>query len=107
MQDSPAFSLGGSASRLEDVAVTSIDSFVKEKNITHVEFIKIDTEGYEANILEGARQTIQKWKPVIAMSAYHNKNDKENLPKLLKEISSDYVCELHKSAEEDFICYVK
>jgi len=91
----------------EKVEITTIDKVVEREKIPRVDFIKIDTEGYEANVLEGARETIKKWKPVIAMSAYHNKNDKENLPKLLKNICGDYVCELHISAEEDLICYVK
>lgn len=92
---------------IEKVEITTIDSIVKKENIPRVDFIKIDTEGYEAQILEGARGTIQKWKPTIAMSAYHNKNDKQDLPILLKSMCREYVCELHKGAEEDLICYVK
>jgi FkbM family methyltransferase len=68
-----------------------------------VDFIKIDTEGYEANIIKGAMETIRKWKPIIAMSAYHKLDDKAELPKLLNGIAS-YDCELHHDAEEDFIC---
>ena len=83
------------------IEVATIDSLDMK-----VDFIKMDTEGYEANILKGARETIKKYKPVIAMSAYHNPNDKEDLPRLLKEISPDYICELHQDYEEDLICYV-
>ncbi len=63
---------------------------------------RTSTEGYEAQILEGAHETIKKWKPVIAMSAYHGKDDKKNLPRILKNICKEYVCELHKDAEERF-----
>ena len=91
----------------EEVKITTIDVFVAEKNLSRVDFIKIDTEGYEAKILRGARETIKKYKPVIAMSAYHNPNDKEDLPRMVKEISLDYVCELHKDSEEDLVCYPK
>ena len=92
--------------RIENVIITTIDDFVREHNIEKVDFIKIDTEGYEANILKGAVETIKKFKPTIAMSAYHNPGDKKELPNILRNIRSDYVCDLHSDCEEDFICYV-
>jgi len=68
-----------------------------------VDFLKMDTEGYEANILQGAKTTIKKWKPVIAMSAYHKPNDAKELPALLNSITS-YNCELKHDSEADLIC---
>jgi len=106
-EDSPFYSGKSDGRECESVNVSTIDAFVADNGIPHVDFIKMDTEGYEAKILKGARETIKKWKPVISMSAYHNSNDKEELPKIIKEICSDYVCELHHDREEDFICYVK
>lgn len=94
----------GEADRVEDIEITTIDEFAK--NLARVDFIKIDTEGYEANILKGAASTIKKWKPIIAMSAYHKPNDKEELPRLLKSICPDYICELKSDVEEDLICRV-
>lgn len=91
---------------IESARVTTLDAFVAEHAIPRVDFIKIDTEGYEAKILQGAKETIKKWKPVIAMSAYHNPNDKRDLPELLKSICPDYICELHRESEEDLICHI-
>jgi FkbM family methyltransferase len=39
----------------------TLDSF----NIRNVDFIKVDCEGYEENVLRGAEQTILQWKPTI------------------------------------------
>ncbi len=89
---------------LEKISITTIDSFIAEHAVPRVDFIKIDTEGYEANILRGAAETIKKWKPIIAMSAYHNPNDKKDLPDLLTSIRPGYSCKLYDDSEEDLIC---
>ncbi len=68
-----------------------------------VDFIKIDTEGYEANVLKGAAETIKRCKPIIAMSAYHKPEDKTELPRVLNEIAP-YDCKLYCDCEEVFIC---
>lgn len=106
-QDSPFYAGKYEDRKSESANVLTIDAFIMERGITRIDFIKIDTEGYEAKILRGARESIKKWKPVVAMSAYHNPNDKEDLPRIIKEICPDYICELHKDHEEDFICYIK
>ena len=43
----------------------SIDNFVKKKNIKKIDFIKIDVEGHEYNVLQGAIKTINKFRPII------------------------------------------
>jgi len=82
--------------------VQKIDTFIQKKNI-NVDFIKIDTEGYEKQILQGARETIKKFSPVIACSAYHLKGDKIEIPKLVQSINSNYHYKLLKRWEEDLI----
>jgi FkbM family methyltransferase len=107
IEDSPFYkNSNADEGKLEKVTIITIDQFVAENNIPRVDFIKIDTEGYEANILRGAAETIKKFKPVIAMSAYHNPGDKKDLPRIVQSLVPEYVCELHKDAEEDFICYI-
>lgn len=91
--------------KLESANIVTIDNFVNTNNVSRVDFIKIDVEGYEAKVLKGAKETIKKFKPVISMSAYHNPKDTEELPKILKEICSSYVCNLYTSgSEKDFVC---
>lgn len=85
-------------------ALTSIDDFVTEHNVPRIDFIKMDTEGYEANILKGSVESIKKWKPSIVMSAYHRPEDKDELPKILLGIYPNYKCELRTDNEEDLVC---
>lgn len=49
------------------VRCVNIDAFALENRIQKVDFIKIDTEGWEYYILQGAKQTIQRDKPIILM----------------------------------------
>lgn len=45
----------------KDVEITTLDSF----NIQKVDFIKIDVEGHELEVLLGARQTLEKNSPTL------------------------------------------
>lgn len=53
-------------------------------------FLKIDVEGYEQKVLRGARELIQKRRPVVAIAAYHREEDFYELFEMLKEIYSGY-----------------
>ena len=49
----------------EIVNCITLDKYVKENNITNIDLIKMDIEGYEGQGLEGAFETIQKFKPLL------------------------------------------
>lgn len=53
-----------------DVAVTTIDNFVMEKNISRLNFIKIDVEGAEFDTLQGAAETLKNLKPVCIVAIH-------------------------------------
>ena len=50
-----------------EVAVETVDDFVKANAIERVDFIKIDVEGFEPNVLKGACATIERFNPIIYM----------------------------------------
>ena len=74
----------------ESVQITTLDSYVGEKNLPRVDFIKMDVEGAELDILKGAAITIAKYKPVLALSAYHKPDDFWTLMNFVKSIRPDY-----------------
>lgn len=74
---------------LSKVEVTSIDKFCSENSVIP-DFIKMDIEGAEALALIGARETIKKYKPTLAISAYHKVEDNYKLPLLIKSLNKDY-----------------
>jgi len=44
----------------ENIKVVRMDDFMEQENIRHVDFIKIDVEGVEKEILEGGRKSFTK-----------------------------------------------
>lgn len=70
--------------------IISIDKYVAEKNLPRVDFIKMDIEGAELDALKGAALSIARWKPKLAISAYHKPEDVFTLAKFLKKIRPDY-----------------
>lgn len=63
----------------ETIRVTTIDSFLKSEGIAAIDLLKIDTEGYEVEVLTGAFSSIRagKIKLVlceVALSAVNQKN---------------------------------
>ncbi len=58
-----------------DVSCETMDSFVKNKKLNRVDFIKIDVEGHELKVLEGAIKTLKQFKPcmMIEIEQRHHK----------------------------------
>jgi FkbM family methyltransferase len=72
------------------VPVRSIDSLVQSLSLPRVDFIKMDIEGAECKALAGARQTLLKWKPRLAICTYHLPGDPSNIAALVRSIRPDY-----------------
>lgn len=57
---------------------------------TTISLINMDIEGAEITVLEGAKETIRKQLPVLAIAAYHQPKDLYKIPELIKSISDKY-----------------
>jgi len=44
--------------KTEEITISTIDYYCSEKGITHIDFLKIDTEGYEIEVLDGAKKLL-------------------------------------------------
>ncbi len=47
------------------VDVKTLDQIVERLGLTRLDLLKIDTEGFEPQVLEGARATLERFRPVI------------------------------------------
>lgn len=75
--------------------IDTIDNLISEK----VDFIKLDIEGAEQDAIEGAKQTIKKYKPILAICIYHKAQDWYMVPKKVLEIESEYAIYLRHYME--------
>jgi FkbM family methyltransferase len=100
-ENSAIFSEPGGESR--ELPIISLDSFVKKEKIAKIDFLKADIEGMERDLLAGAKETIKKFKPKIAICSYHLQDDKQVLSLLIKEVGSGY--KLNYSQTKIFASY--
>jgi FkbM family methyltransferase len=54
------------------IDVTTLDEFVESNNVKKIDIIKIDTEGFEMNVLEGAINILRKFHPVLFIEVDDN-----------------------------------
>ena len=64
----------------------SVDNVITEP----VSFIKMDIEGAEKKALDGAKETIKKYKPKLYVCAYHRNEDFFALPEKILSLNPDY-----------------
>jgi hypothetical protein len=72
------------------VPLTTIDKIVAELKLERVDYIKMDIEGAEQNALKGGRETIARFHPRMALSAYHRPDDPVKIPELVSATWSGY-----------------
>ena len=73
-----------------NVELTTIDKMVAELGLARVDFIKMDIEGAEQKAVVGAKNTIAKFHPRMALCIYHLKDDPTMVPKLVHDAYADY-----------------
>jgi hypothetical protein len=86
-QYAPGFNSGNN-----QVPLRSIDFLVNTKDIAKIDFIKLDVEGAELDSIRGARASILRFKPRLAISLYHKPNDLFEIILYIKDKFPFYSC---------------
>ena len=86
------------------VPVHRLDDFIDDRRVT---MIKMDVEGMEAQLLSGARQTIARQHPRLAVCAYHYPVDLFSLAETVREIAPTYrfAFRWHAPVLGDYVLY--
>lgn len=50
---------------VREVLITTLDTFVEERKIRKLDFLKVDLDGHEPMFLEGAQNTLNNFRPII------------------------------------------
>ena len=81
---------GGKIKSAEAIPAVSIDDFCRENRLHRVDVIKIDTDGHELGVLNGACATIEKYLPTIIFEAglYTLEENNERFEQYLDYFSS-------------------
>jgi FkbM family methyltransferase len=98
----PAKSLTKGAYHGVEIELTTIDSYVRENGL-RIGVIKIDAEGSEQNVLDGARETIARDKPILLLSIYHNVDDFMHIKPWVDDLGLGYRCTVFKPEASTFI----
>lgn len=85
----------------------TIDDFVSKKELTKLDFIKMDIEGAELAALEGARKTILKFKPKLAIAIYHSIKDYAKIGLWINDLNIGYRLRMghYTIFDEETICF--
>lgn len=81
--------------------LTTIDKIVAELALPRVDFIKMDIEGAEVNALQGARETLRRFRPRLAIATEHKPDDEVAIPNAVRAINSDYRAECGYCAQSN------
>ncbi len=71
----------------ENCAITTLDSDYNDENPG---LIKMDTEGFESKIVEGASNLIKQYKPVLVIAIYHTPEDFFEMKDKIFKLNPEY-----------------
>jgi FkbM family methyltransferase len=92
------------------VTVSSLDDWVRKTNLERIDLVKIDVEGFEEELLNGARETLTRFQPAIVFeyiatfALARSKYQGRKLFRMLKQLSYRvYRLDRHGHMHEDFV----
>jgi FkbM family methyltransferase len=75
-------------SNSKQMSIHKVDTLFK--NGEKITYLKADIEGFEAEMLKGAEQTIKRNKPKIAITTYHTQNDPKEIISIITGFVPEY-----------------
>ena len=98
---------GTMGSRLDSSGNMQVQASTLDEEVSHATFIKMDVEGHERKILEGAKNLISNSKPRMAITGYHFADDLLDIAQFIESMDLGYQLRLrhHSFYYYDTILY--
>lgn len=100
--------IGGGAGNISEngseiIEMIALDDYIENNNV----YVKMDIEGYELQALEGMKNAIMQYKPMLAISVYHKPGDMHKLVNKILSWNSDYQVYMrhYTNTYADTVCY--
>jgi len=85
------------------IPLKTVDNLIEEMNVEKIDLIRMDVEGYELQILEGSKNSIKKFKPMIQIELHTEILGPKDLKKILKDLQNfGYQIKSYTPREIDF-----
>jgi FkbM family methyltransferase len=78
--------IAGQNDKIEKIEITTLDKFIQQIRFEKIDWIKIDVDGGELEVLQGAIETIKKYKPRLLIEL-HNFIDKDIWAKIVEYLN--------------------
>lgn len=87
------------SSHCVEVPVFTLDNLASKLYLRRIDFLKIDAEGSELEVLKGGRRMLQGASAKIVVAGYHESDDPKKISNFLQSLGYKTAC-----SEDDFIC---
>jgi len=90
-------SLGSTGSQA--VPITTVDDFVRERSLERLDFMKVDVEGMELDVFNGAKESLLRFRPILyyeTLSRYSGAQSGDNFNKLDRFLIDECGYTLHR-----------
>jgi hypothetical protein len=86
------------------VAAVALDDLLESRTTT---FVKMDIEGAEPVALMGARRTLSRHAPALAVCLYHRREHLWQVPRIILDANPAYRLSLRRHSDESWetVCY--
>ncbi len=81
---------GDEQRQMVQLQTTSVDALRAAGQIERVDFLKVDVEGADLGVLEGASETIRDQRPRLALACYHKPDDLVKIPDFVAGLGVEY-----------------
>lgn len=88
--DAAAFDGADGPIETVELRTETIDALVARGAVPRVDFLKIDVEGADVGVLEGAAETLREHRPRLALACYHKPDDLVRFPDLVDALGLAY-----------------